>query len=130
MLRIRTTKSNCHPAVAEGVESYWQRASAVARMDSAEGAALSPRLLAEHAARNGGGGGGASGSAGGRPATITRGELAALALRKVRHTQSRGTEDTLQPPDSFEPARRYACDCATPAAVALLAASLCLDIMS
>lgn len=80
MLRIRTTKSNCHPAVAEGVESYWQRASAVARMDSAEGAALSPRLLTEHAARNGGG---ASGS-GGRPATITRGELAALALRKVR----------------------------------------------
>jgi hypothetical protein len=62
-------------AVAEGVDSYRQRVASVARMDSAEGAALSPALL-DHAR--------GSGSGGGRPATITRGELAALALRQVR----------------------------------------------
>ena len=62
-------------AVAEGVDSYRQRVASVARMDSDEGAALSPVLL-DHAR--------SSGSGSGRPATITRGELAALALRKVR----------------------------------------------
>ena len=87
--------------MAEGVESYWQRASALARMDSAEGAALSPRLLAEHQARNGGGG--ASGSSG-RPATITRGELAALALRKVRMAQQR-----CQPACTYNSKRRHTC---------------------
>ena len=60
-------------AVADGVDTYRQRALTVARMDSAEGAAL------DHARSGSSGGGG-----GGRPATITRGELAALALRKVR----------------------------------------------
>ena len=63
------------------MESYWQRASAVARMDSAEGAALGPVLMLDNS--NCGGGGAASG----RPATITRGELAALALRKVRYSR-------------------------------------------